>query len=194
MTENRNQELESARQEVRREMERIGDKIPLKARQLVEDAVVKIKVDHVQPKVALGLSPEILEKGYRYAYNLFQAGKYQEALRVFEWLRDMDIANPRYNFAIAACYHYSKDYLDAAANYIVCNYWDALDPIPCFHLYDCFMKAGYPLSALSALHETLILAGDNPQYAALKNKAQIELKNLEEYLKIHLPEMLKIAA
>ena len=87
MAENRNQELESARQEVRRVMERIGDKIPLKARQLVEDAVVKIKVDHVQPKVALGLSPEILEKGYRYGYNLFQAGKYQEALRVFEWLR-----------------------------------------------------------------------------------------------------------
>ncbi len=194
MADNRDQELESTRQEVRAEIERLGDKIPPKARQLVEDAVVKIKVDHVQPKEALGLSPAILEKVYRYAYNLFQAGKYQESLRVFEWLRDMDIANPRYWFAIAACYHYSKNYLDAAANYIICSYWDSLDPVPCFHLYDCFMKADYPLSAFSALQETLILADEKPQYAALKNKAQTELHNLEEYLKIHLPEMLKISA
>ena len=183
MAENRTDEMEKARQQVQAAIEKLGDKVPPKARPLIEEAFVKMKVDHILPKDAMKLSPEVIEIIYQHGYKLFQNGKYKEALNIFTTLRQLDITDLRFSFAIAACYHYSKDYLNAAANYSIYKYMDPLNPIPCFHLYDCYMKANYPVSALFALEEALTLAERSPEYASLKEKILLELEHAKEAVK-----------
>ena len=179
----REEELEKAKQEARVTLDKLGDRVPVEARTLVENVFAKMKVDHLQPKDALGFSPEVMEVIYQYGYNLFQNGKYADALIVFENLRQLDITDIRYSFAIAACYHYSKRYLDAAANYLIYKYMDPLNPIPCFHLYDCYMKSNHPASALFELQEALILANRSPEYNELKEKIQVELQHVKEVIR-----------
>jgi type III secretion system low calcium response chaperone LcrH/SycD len=175
-------ELERARLEVRAAIEKRGDEIPPKARPLVEEAIAKMKVDNLLPKDVLGFSPAVMEVIYQQGYNLFQNGKYQDALIIFNTLRQLDITDTRYTFAIAACHHYSKQYLDAAANYLIYKYMDPFNPLPCFHLYDCYLKENYPMSALFAIQEAFILAENSPKDAGLKEKIQIELNHLKENL------------
>ncbi len=183
MADNRTDEIEKARQQIQAAIEKLGDKVPPKARPLIEEAFIKMKVDNTLPKDAIGLSPEVIEMMYQHGYKLFQNGKYKEALNVFNFLRQLDISDIRFSFAIAACYHYSKDYLDAAANYVIYKYMDPLNPIPSFHLYDCYMKANYPVSALFALEEALVLAERSPQYAVLKEKILLEIEHAKEAVK-----------
>jgi type III secretion system low calcium response chaperone LcrH/SycD len=184
----RSDTLINARQEVRTVVEHWGNAIPPRARPIVEDILVKMKVNQLRPGEAIGFTPNMMEIIYEYGYHLFQAGKFQEALPVFDTLRELDPIDHRYSFAIAACYHYSKDYLNAAANYILDHTLDPSNPISCFHLYDCFVKANYPLSALQALVEGLILAERDPQYAGLATKMRLELEGFKGFLTTYLKE------
>jgi type III secretion system low calcium response chaperone LcrH/SycD len=183
MTDDRAEDLEKTKKEVHAIIENLGDSIPFKARPMIEEAIVKMKVENLLPKDVLGFTPEMMELVYKYGYNLFQSGKYQQAVTVFNTLRQLDITDPRYSFSIAACYHHMHQYLDAAANYIIYKYMDPLNPIPCFHLYDCYTKANYPISALAAIQEALILAERDPKYAGLKEKIQLEFNRIKETLK-----------
>jgi type III secretion system low calcium response chaperone LcrH/SycD len=178
-----NEKYDEAIKEAHKCIEKLGDRVPPQARHLIEETFAKMKVDRMLLKDALGFSPELMEATYQRGYKLFQNGKYQEALKIFNILRQLDITDKRYSFAIAACYHYTQQYLDAAANYLIYQYMDPLNPVPAFHLYDCYLKANYPLSALYAIQEALVLASSDPKYANLKDKIQIEANYLENVLK-----------
>lgn len=184
----RKEALEKAKQKVHAALEKFGDQIPPKAAPLIEETIAKMEVDHLLPAEALGFSPPIMELMYQQGYNLFQSGKYQDALKIFTILRQLDITEMRYSFAIAASYHYMKDYLDAAANYLIYKSMDPSNPLPSFHLYDCFMKADYPQSALIALEEARILAERDPQAMVLNEKIKLELEHLKEFLKNNYKE------
>ncbi|WP_068467244.1 SycD/LcrH family type III secretion system chaperone [Candidatus Protochlamydia phocaeensis] len=175
----------SVRQEVKTAMDNLGN-IPPRAQKLVEEAAVKIKEQHLSAKEALNFTPAMMEEIYKYGFKQFQGGKYHEALKVFGFLRQLDVNQMRYSFAIAACHQYLKEYSDAAANYIICTYLDRFNPIPRFHLYDCFMKLNQPLSALRALNETIELAGLDSRYEELKAKAVLEHKAAEKIVKQYL--------
>ena len=181
----RTKELENVKQEVREIIVKYGDQIPPKAAPLIEEAIAKIKVDKMAPKEVLAFPPPIMEMMYQQGYNFFQGGKYKDALAIFDVLRMLDLGDSRYTFAIAGCYHYSKEYLDAAANYMIYKVLNPLDPISSFHLYDCFMKANYPLSALFYIEEALILAEKDPKYSVLKGKIILEREHLKGFLKKH---------
>lgn len=185
----KNDEMAQARQEIHAMMDQLAYGVPSKFRQFTEEAIAKIKVDHALPKDALGIPPHIMDVIYRHGYNQFQAGKYQEALKVFNFLREMDVSDIRYSFAIAACHQYAKDYFNAATNYMVCNYLDPHNPIPFFHLFDCFMKADSPLPALYAIQQTLTLTENKPEFANLREKALLENNHLQQSLKTFLKKI-----
>lgn len=180
---NKTEDLNTIQQEIDASMKALGNQIPEKARPLIKEAMLKMKVDQLFPKDALGLTPQTLEVIYQQGYQFFQNGKYPDALLIFDILRQMDITDPRYSFAIAACYHYSKDYLNAAANYLITQSMDPLNPFLSFHLYDCYKKAGHPISALQSIQEALILAEKSSEYASLKEKIQLEFDHFKEELK-----------
>lgn len=131
----------------------------------------------------LKIQPEVIDKFYEHGYNLFQAGRYKEALRAFEVLHHLDISNASYIFSKAACYHYLKEYRLAAGNYLQCISLDAKNPLPYFYLSDCFRNnTEYP-AALCAISSVIYLTKNQPEYALLKEKAELEEKSLEEMIK-----------
>lgn len=153
-----------------------------KMEKMAEEAFEKILEGHCLPKEALGISDDLMEKFYSYAYQAFQAGKYNETLPVFKFLRQLDPLDSRYSFAIAASYHYKKEYLLAAGNYLVCNRVDPFNPIPYFHLYDCFLKSEHYGSALVAIQACIGIASIHPFYASLKEKALLERQYVEDII------------
>ena len=153
------------------------------ARPFLSEAYAKMKAGGMLPKDALKLPAELMELAYQYGYNLFQSGKYREALPIFSLLRQLDISDLRTTFAIAACHHYSGEYLEAAGNYLVYKYMDPLNPIPNYHLYDCYMKAEYLQTALYVLQEGIILCDRDPRHGELGERLRLEMEHLKEILK-----------
>jgi type III secretion system low calcium response chaperone LcrH/SycD len=178
---------EAKRESIKAAIEKAGNRLPPKVRLMAEETIMKIE-NGVRPMDALGFTPSMIEAIYKYAYDRFQAGKYKDALYVFNFLRQLDVSNYRYTFGIAACYQYRKEYSEAAANYIICRSLDPLNPISSFHLYECFMQLNHPLSAFQALSETIALAELNPHYDELKEKALLEYKTLKKGLKKYLKD------
>lgn len=186
-------EFEQTKKQVHEVIEQMGDQIPPQAVPLIEEAVAKINAG-ILAKDALGLTPEVMEFFYQQGYNFFQNGKYEDARVIFSVLRFLDITDSRYTFAIAACYHYMQDYLNAAANYLIYREMDPFNPVTSFHLYDCFRKSNFPTSALFHIEEALYLAGKEPKYAELKMKIQLESEHFKEFLKKYYKEKYGSAA
>lgn len=149
----------------------------------LRQAIIKVIEKGPFYKDAFGISDKIMETCYNHAYNLFQAGKYQEAVKIFENLKEMDFKNPRYSLAAAVCYHYLKDYDKAIGNYYICKEIDVFNPVPSFHLYDCLMQLNQPQLAIRALAEVIVRSGNDPRYQALKEKALLEKDDLLQKLK-----------
>lgn len=149
----------------------------------IEEALLNLFEKNESPQKVFGIPDDVMENCYKGAYNLFKAGKYKEAIKIFESLRYLNPYDPRYSLAIAASFHYLKDYSKAAANYIDCKECDLFNPIPCFHLYDCFIKLDQPLLAVNAIAEVILRCQDIPQYKEMKEKALLEKENLIPYLR-----------
>jgi type III secretion system low calcium response chaperone LcrH/SycD len=149
----------------------------------IKQVLTKLVDNNAFVKEAFGISDQMMETCYANAYNLFKAGKYQEAIKFFDALREIDFKNPRYSLALGACYHYLKDYDAAAGNYYICKEIDVFNPIPCFYLYDCLLKLNQPLFAVNALSEVIARCGDDPAYQSIKEKALLEQDNLKQQLK-----------
>jgi len=182
------QDMEKTRELIRAAAEKLGVKIPDKDLPLFEKAFVKVTEEDMTLQEAFGLSSQLTEAIYEQGYLLFQSGKYQDALKIFSVLRDLNPNDGRYSLGMAACFHTMKKYLDAAANYAIYKQIDPLNPAPSFYLYDCFRKTDHLSSALFYLQEALVLAGMDPKYAGLKEKIQIESDRFNEFLKEHFEQ------
>lgn len=160
--------------------------IPTELQEQVIENLVKIYEQGATPKEAFGISDQIMETCYNHAHNLYKAGKYNKAVRIFEMLRQLNLADARYSFATAVCYHYMGEYTYAAANYVICKEIDPFNPIPCFHLYDCYIKLDKPVAASDVLAEVIVKCGLDPRYSGLKEKALMEKENLLVILKAYI--------
>lgn len=166
------------REEIKASIEERIPNAPPEMKQMTEDALYKIIVLHKTRMEAMGVTKAEIEKAYREAYNNFQGGKYDEAIKLFRMLEIVDPGNYRYAFAIGAALQYQKKYIPAAGSYIEASKLDRMNPIPRYHLYDCFLKANQPFAALWAITEAVLLADKDPKYAALKVKAEMEKNHL----------------
>lgn len=156
-----------------------GTLLPSNIETRCRGALVNILTGKMKPKEALNVDDHFLEILYSHGYQLFQAGKYDDALLLFGLLRKVDWSDFRYSFSMAACYHYKKEYYLASGLYIFSSYLDEDNPVPYFHLYDCFMELGDFEKALSALQFVILVAGDKESYQPLKEKALLEKQHVE---------------
>jgi type III secretion system low calcium response chaperone LcrH/SycD len=175
----RTQEIDEIKQQIQEVMAKDKDNLPPKSAPLIEEALKKVLAENISLKEALGFSEDIIEEIYEQGYHLFQSGKYQAALPLFSLLNLLESTNPRFIFAIAACHHHAKDYAAAAGYYMLYEGVDPVNPLPYYHLYDCFRQLGYPQLAHSALNLADRLAGDDPKYAEMKGKIELELTHLK---------------
>jgi len=175
--ENRLQEI------IQQAIENSCDSLPQETKHQIEEVLLRLFEKNGSPQKAFGVPDDVMENCYKKGYNLFKAGKYQEAVKIFESLSYLNRADPRYSLATAASYHYLKDYSKAAANYILCKESDPFSPIACFHLYDCLRKLDQPLLAVNAIAEVIVRCQDIPVYKEMKEKALLEKESLNRYLK-----------
>lgn len=161
-------------------IQKFGDSIPDDVKPMIEDVYVKTVEQGIPLHEVLGITPDVMEVIYQYGYLQFKSGKYKEALVIFNTLKQLYPDDGRFIFAIAATHHYLKNYLEAAANYVLSQLYEPKNPLSYFHLYDCFLKAGYPASAENALELALVAAEADPKYHDLKRRIEIELNQFKK--------------
>lgn len=177
---NKMESMEEIKRRIHVAIEEVQDKMPPKAAPLVEEALIKMETENLTAREVMGISQDVMEEIYEHGYHFFQSGKYKDALPIFNVLCQLDGGlDPRYTFAIAACHHHMKNYIEAIGYYMLYEVLDPTNPLPYYHMYDCFKKLNQSEMAFNVLAAAEHLADEDPKYAELKNKIELELKHLK---------------
>ncbi len=132
------------------------------------------------PKTALQLTDATMEGIYTQAYNLYNQGKYKDAMHIFRLLMMLDYTTPKYTLGLAACLHRLKEYKSAVNIYMLAGLLDPNNPIPHYHASDCYLKLQSKPSAVYSLELAINAAGNQKAYAIVKERCELMKKNLEE--------------
>lgn len=171
------------KEEIQKFVNELGNDTPRTAKKAITEILTKMYAEGKSPLEAFGITPEIEEYLYNQGYKLFQSGKFKKALGIFYFLRRLDINSARYAFALAATHHYLHEYIQAIDHYTVCNLLDTENPVPYFHLYDCYLKLNAPILAWKSLEAVIILTEKDPAYNMLKERAIMERNEIAKKVK-----------
>ncbi|KIA76085.1 Type III secretion specific chlamydia chaperone 2 [Parachlamydia acanthamoebae] len=166
---------------IKKELDKLGSEITKEQRKSYEDVLNKIFKDGQSPQQAMGLSDETLEAFYGYAYNLYGSGNYLDAQRIFQFLINLDASRSKYALGLAASMHMQKNYQAAIEAYMLAAFYDQENPVPFFHIADCYIKLDNPYGALLALDDAIRL-GFYPRYTLLRSKAILMRKKIRDDL------------
>lgn len=170
---------EVIREQIRAEVEKqFPPDVDEKYKKQLEDISYKVLAQGMTRAEAMGLDQAKIEIAYADAYTKFRSGKYKEAIQIFGSLANICPEDARFPFAAAACYHHQKKYEEAAGYYLICTRIEPDNPIPYFHLFDCFMQQDQLETAWWMIHCTINLSGDDPLFAEMKTRAELEEKHL----------------
>ncbi len=128
--------------------------------------------------IELGLGAEELEALYVVGYNLYSAGKYADAMRMFSVLCLLAPTEYRYIFGAASCFQMVGEFLMASIYFQLAGGLNLDDPAPMMHTAECLLSLKDKDGARFALEQAISRAGDQPQYGAFKQKAEVILENL----------------
>ncbi len=130
-------------------------------------------------KETLKMGDDVLEGLYSVGYQYNQTGHALRALKYFRLLCFLDPKNPKYSLALAMVLHQQEQYEQAAMMYLVATLYDSRNPIPWFHLSDCYYKLGKHLDAYHSLQHLVSIVDDSPMHQNLKERTLYILKNYE---------------
>lgn len=167
---------EQMRKETMESAEKQGEKFDT----AIGEIANKMMIQGLTPKDAMGVSNSYLENVYAQAYRLYNTGKYSEAAHMFRILIMLNAMEPKYILGLAACFHMLKEYYDAIQSYTMCSALDPENPIPHYHSSDCFIQMKDYLSAMICLELAIARSGDKPEYAKMKERAQLSLESLKQ--------------
>ena len=71
------------------------------------------------------------------------------------------------------------DYKQALACYYASTISDPTDPLPYYHAADCLLKLGLVPAACESLRTAMELCGKQEQYRVIRDRSEIELKNVQ---------------
>lgn len=145
-----------------------------------DDLANKMLKEGLSPKDALEVNPQMLENVYAQAYRLYNTGKYEEAVHLFRILVMLNAMEPKYLLGLAASFHLLKDYQNAIHSYTLCSTLDPQSPLPYYHSADCFLQMKDSLSAMICLEMAIKQAGDQSEYAKLKERALLSVAHLKQ--------------
>lgn len=155
-----------------------GKKAEAAVKQIMEAALKK----GIMPKQALQISDDTMEAIYTQAFTLYSQSKYRDASYIFRLLMLLDFTTPKYVLGLAACAHRVQDYTNAANLYFLCAALDPQNPLPHFHAADCYMQLGAIAVATYSLELAIGIAGDQPIYQAIKQRAELMKEALDKQL------------
>ncbi|MBP5285878.1 MAG: SycD/LcrH family type III secretion system chaperone [Kiritimatiellae bacterium] len=98
-----------------------------------------------------GVTNAELEAVYSLAFGYYRTGKYEEALKLFQFLVLFDHLNAKYWLGLGAVQQVLKDYHSAVASYGYCSFLKLDNPKPQLHAAECFLAMGDRRNAASSL-------------------------------------------
>ena len=150
---------------------------------MISSLMYLICIEGIMPKDALQCTPEMLESIYAQGYTNYNAGKSEEAERIFKFLVFLDSGQFKYHLGVAAALHQMKKYEDAAQAYITATLIDETNPMPHYHASDCYLELNDPESAQQSLGYALEVCGDEPKWQDLKKQVILMKKTIADKLK-----------
>jgi type III secretion system low calcium response chaperone LcrH/SycD len=124
------------------------------------------------------LTPQSMEVIYMVAYTQFNAGKYDEAEKVFQLLSVMNHFDPRFWTGLGASREMQKKFDEAIKAYTYLTILDLENPTPALLMGKCYLGAGRREDAESAFHACIFICKDKPANAEVKAQAQSLLEVL----------------
>jgi type III secretion system low calcium response chaperone LcrH/SycD len=124
------------------------------------------------------LTPQSMEVIYMVAYNQFNAGKYDEAEKVFQLLSVMNHFDPRFWTGLGASREMQKKFDEAIKAYAYLTILDLENPTPALLTGKCNLAAGRQADAESAFHACVFICKDKLEHAEVKAQAQSLLELL----------------
>jgi type III secretion system low calcium response chaperone LcrH/SycD len=134
------------------------------------------------PSETLGVNKEVMESIYAQAYRLYNTGKYEEAIHLFRILIMMNSNETKYLLGLAACFHMIKEYESAIQTYTLCSACDAENPLPHYHISDCFIQLKDLLSAMISLELAIARTEGKQEYSKIRERALLSLESLKAQL------------
>jgi len=126
----------------------------------------------------LGLDDKQMDGLYAMGYNFYQAGKYDDALKIFRALCVFDQLEPKHWIGMGATLQMLKKYEDAANAYGFAAIMNCHDPRPSFHAAECYIALNDREKAEAALNSVVELCPENipaNKFFVDKAKAILEL-------------------
>lgn len=132
----------------------------------------------VLSKETLNLNPETAQSIYEQAYQLYSAGQYAKAKSLFTVLLVFNPTEFQFLYSYATCCFMLKEYEIAAECFVHCGDLDSANPLPYFYASDCYIQLQDLLSTCTALRMAVKRAGHQPEYAEIRQRAQLTLDAL----------------
>ena len=117
----------------------------------IADAVKSMAMDGSTLKQLKGVTNEELEAVYSLAFGYYRTGKYEEALKLFQFLVLFDHLNAKFWMGLGAVQQVLKDYQNAVVSYGYCSFLKLDNPKPQLHAAECFLALGDRENAASAI-------------------------------------------
>lgn len=110
------------------------------------------------------MSDDSMEAVYSVAYNLYEGGKYEEAIKIFQFLCFYDHYCKKYFIGFGACLRMQKKYDKAIQVLGYACALDTSDPQPVMYIGDCLLAAGDTDAAGLAYEAAIDWADDEVQW------------------------------
>jgi len=131
-------------------------------------------------KDAHGITDEEMEAIYSIGYNLYQNGKYDDALNVFKFLCFFDHLEKKYWIGLGAVHQMMGNYEKAIEAYSYAAFLDLEDPRPAIHAADCHLILGNKEAAESALNAVIEFCSEDPEKKSYVDRAKTLLGMLKQ--------------
>ena len=117
----------------------------------IADTVKTLMKDNATLKQLKGVTNAELEAVYSLAFGYYKTGRYDEALKLFQFLVLFDHLNAKYWFGLGATQQALKDFQNAVVSYGYCSFLKLDNPKPQLHAAECFLAVGDKRNAASSL-------------------------------------------
>lgn len=98
-----------------------------------------------------GFDARHYEAAYAAGYTQYNAGRYEQAEKVFQFLVAHNPYDRRFTLALGSVKQVRGQYADALGYYGLCSSLDMMDPVPVLHMAECLIGLGKADDAREAL-------------------------------------------
>ncbi len=130
----------------------------------------------------LGMKESVIEARYTLAYQLYAAGKYEDAETLFRWLTAYASDTEAHWMGLGACRQAMENYNGALEAYQMAALYSALeDPAPFYYSAICLLKQGKKEEAQISLQAVLTL-GDKSraEHKVVMDKTETLLAGMDK--------------